>query len=116
MTTFSIRDDKREFGRRTTRLGGWIKVKGRPPIPCRVENVSEGGALISLPQAMLLPRRFTLRIDTGSIEHLCEVRHGDGLQIGVVFVVAEALAAVDSSAVRELEAFARTVPWGQDGY
>lgn len=108
-----MRNEKREFGRRTTCLGGWIEVRGRPAIPCRVLDVSEGGARLRFPAATALPKRFNLRIDTGSMVHVCELRRGDGTEFGVEFVTA-ASEIVDPAAVRALEDFARNIPWGQE--
>ena len=117
MATYSNKEEKREFGRRITSLGGWVKVKGRPALACRVVDLSEGGALLRFHAPTPLPRRFTLKIDTGSIEHLCETRHDDGLSVGVQFILPTAATnTVDPKAVRDLEAFARMVPWGQDAY
>jgi hypothetical protein len=83
---------------------------------CRVLNISEGGALLGFAVPPALPKRFALKIDTGSLQLQCEVRHVNGTNVGVEFVVARETRPVDQRAVRALEQFAREIPWGRDSY
>jgi methyl-accepting chemotaxis protein len=108
---FFASQDRREFGRRATSINAWIRVAGRPPVSCRVKNISEGGARIELPQDSVVPRRFFPRLDGGRMEMLCEVRHRRPLSVGVEFVVAEEkhVPAVDPAVLQDLAAYARAV-------
>ncbi len=78
--------DRRQFGRRNTRLHGWVVVEGRPRMACLVRNVSDGGALLEFPAPKSMPFRFTLVIDCKGFEALCETRHHKDHWMGVRFV------------------------------
>jgi hypothetical protein len=78
--------ERREFGRRTTCLHGWVLIEGRPRIACVVRNVSEGGALIECRVPKELPFQFQLSIDCKGFEATCEIRHKGATWIGVQFV------------------------------
>jgi hypothetical protein len=77
--------ERRQFGRRTTAIHGWLVIEGRPKIPCLVRNVSEGGALLECEVPAWLPFRFHLLIDCKGFSAWCEVRHSKESWIGVRF-------------------------------
>lgn len=77
--------EQRQFGRRQTSSHGWVRVRGRPAIPCVVRNISEGGALLEFQTAEMLPYRFRIVIERESIDRECEVRHQTGTSVGVEF-------------------------------
>ena len=81
--------DKRQFGRRQSGSHGWIKVRGRPALPCVVKNISQGGALLEFQAAEMLPYRFRLVIESEGIDSDCETRHQTGNHMGVEFVKVE---------------------------
>lgn len=81
--------DKRKFGRRPSGGHGWVKVRGRPAIPCVIKNISQGGALLEFQTAEMLPYRFRLVIYSEGIDSDCETRHQTGNLMGVEFVRTE---------------------------
>lgn len=80
--------EKRQFGRRQTNLRAWIRVAGRPPLPCFVKNLSEGGALLECEGGVWVPFSFRLTSEDKQIDRVCEIRHQTGGNIGVQFVAA----------------------------
>ena len=78
--------ERRQFGRRTTSLHGWIKIQGRPQIACHGRNLSVGGALIELDVPDWLPYRFRLVIEATRFETDGETRHKGSTSVGVMFV------------------------------
>jgi hypothetical protein len=78
--------DRRQFGRRTTFLHAWIRIPGRPPLPCIVRNLSVKGALLELDVPDWLPYEFRLRIDASGFDVDCELRHKGKNGCGVMFV------------------------------
>jgi hypothetical protein len=78
--------ERRQFGRRTTCLHGWIQIEGRPRINCLVRNASEGGALLECQVPKIIPFRFGLVIDCKGFEATCEARHHTENWMGVRFV------------------------------
>lgn len=78
--------ERRQFGRRETRLHGWIMIEGRPRMAVVVRNVSEGGALLECQVPRSLPFHFSLVIECKGFQALCEVRHKTEQQMGVQFV------------------------------
>lgn len=77
--------ERRQFGRRETSLHAWIKVPGRPALPCIVKNLSVGGALLQCERPRTLPYTFELIIDAANIQLVCETRHTTDTTIGVMF-------------------------------
>mgnify|MGYP000996670244 CR=1 FL=1 len=80
--------EKRQFGRRPTSMRAWAKVGGRPPQPCIVRDLSDGGALIEFDAPVWLPFSFRLTSETGEIDRVCEIRHQSERRFGVEFVAA----------------------------
>lgn len=78
--------ERRAFGRRRTLLHALVHTRGRPPTPCIVRNVSEGGALLEFPSdPYWLPSYFTLTIDSDGFSAQCEIRHKSQHGAGVFF-------------------------------
>jgi hypothetical protein len=78
--------EKRQFGRRAANLHAWIRVGGRPPQPCTLSNISDGGALITLIGEAWIPYSFRLTSDDKTVDWVCEIRHQSGPRVGVEFV------------------------------
>ncbi len=78
--------ERRQFGRRRTFLHGWIRLHGRPSVTCIVQDLSEGGAMLELPDNAWLPFRFHLTIESEGLETDCEVCHERENRIGVRFL------------------------------
>jgi hypothetical protein len=78
--------EKRQFGRRAANLHAWIRVGGRPPQPCTLSNISDGGALITLIDSTWVPFSFRLTSEDKTVDFVCEVRHQGGPRVGVEFV------------------------------
>lgn len=78
--------EKRQFGRRAANLKAWIRVSGRPPVPCVLSNVSDGGALIHIESDMWIPFSFRLTSEDRQIDRICEIRHQQPRRIGVEYV------------------------------
>ena len=83
--------DRRQFGRRTTSLHGWVVIEGRPRIACLVRNVSEGGALLECQMPKIIPFQFGLVIDCKGFEATCEARHHTEQWMGVRFVIVKTI-------------------------
>ena len=82
---------RREFGRRQTSWHGWVKVRGRPVIPCVVKDFSDGGALVEFDVPEGFPRTFVLVIESQGFESNCETRHRTGNRMGVKFIAPDAV-------------------------
>jgi hypothetical protein len=78
-----MEEDRREFGRRNSALDGYVRVPLRPPMPCRLVNMSSKGALLDVPAWDHIPQKFKLTI--GNYETECEVKHRERTRIGVHF-------------------------------
>lgn len=78
--------DRRQFGRRNTCLHAWIKITGRPQLPCIVRNLSAHGALLEFKVPDCMPYAFRLRIEATRFETDCELRHMGPNGCGVMFV------------------------------
>lgn len=85
-------DDRRQFGRRTTQLHGWICVAGRPRQACAVKNLTADDALLACDHLDSLPFAFDLHIEAIRFRARCEVRHMSMHGVGVAFLAREAMA------------------------
>lgn len=86
MTSYSAPlGERRQFGRRLAHIHGRIKIAGRPPIPCLIQNLSVRGALLKIGVPTWLPYLFTLVLDETKCEFHCEIRHQRETSIGVNF-------------------------------
>lgn len=83
---FKSVQDRRQFGRRWSKVHAWIHVDGRPRIACVVRNFSEGGALLYCRDAGNLPLTFRLNIDVIDFEIGCRTRHRSDDSVGVCFM------------------------------
>ena len=77
--------ERRQFGRRQVAFEGQVHVPLRPPLACRMLNLSQGGALLEIDRYEWVPAKF--RVVVGHFESECVVRHRDRRHIGVEFTV-----------------------------
>ncbi len=78
--------EKRQFGRKPVSSQGWIKVTGRPAVPCTISDLSQGGAAIDCATGTWLPYNFRLVCEPLGIDRLCEIRNQRQNRFGVEFV------------------------------
>jgi hypothetical protein len=78
--------ERRQFGRRQTMSAGWLKISGRPRLPCRIINISPKGALLELDVPEWLPFQFELMIELDNSVHTCQIRHTKPSAVGVNFL------------------------------
>ena len=78
--------ERRQFGRRETMSGGWIKIPGRPRLACKIMNLTPKGALLDLQVPSWLPFRFELLIESDRSLHTCEIKHARPDKLGVYFL------------------------------
>lgn len=76
-------------------------MAGRPPVPCILSNVSEGGALLHIDQDFWIPFSFRLTTEDKSIDRVVEVRHQRSRSIGVEFM-AQAATQVSQSVIKPI--------------
>lgn len=77
--------NRREFGRRSASKRGWVRVPGRPRVPCVARNISPKGALLEMDVPPWLPLRFELSLDPDPEYLICELRHVGADAVGVFF-------------------------------
>jgi methyl-accepting chemotaxis protein len=85
MGTFPHPIERRQFGRRQSQAHATISARGRPSIPCIMRDVSDGGALLEVPNPHWLPCRFRLVIQANGFEAECEIVHRTEHAVGVRF-------------------------------
>ena len=78
--------ERRGFGRRESGIEALASVTGRTWAPCMLRNFSGTGALLEFAAPFEAPAKFKLRIESKQLEAICEIRHRNGLTIGVRFV------------------------------
>jgi hypothetical protein len=80
--------DKRMHERRSMSYPGWIDLgEGFKPVSCRIENVSQGDAKITVPPTDTIPDEFYLRFSlTGVTRRRCVVKSRQPGSIGVQFI------------------------------
>ncbi len=83
------KSDRREFGRRWSHVHAWICIEGRPRLPVMLLNFSEGGALIVVDNAVMLPYTFLLDVEAIDFRIGCQVRHRQTNSVGVRFIAAD---------------------------
>lgn len=107
--------ERRQFGRRTTRMIGWIRIKGRPRFPCTIANHSPKGALLQFDVPPWMPFAFDLVIDGApqAVYH-CETRHVSKVAVGVTFVEKTEVAASFHKAISEIEEWTGKGPGGSN--
>jgi PilZ domain len=77
--------ERRQFGRRQTRVHASIALRGRPSMLCVMCDVSETGALLEVSHPEWLPTRFRLIVEAFGIESDCEVVRRTATAVGVRF-------------------------------
>jgi hypothetical protein len=83
-------EERRSFGRRDTCLTGWIWVRGRPRLYCKIRNCSAGGVFLECAPPEWLPIRFDLILEiSGEVIH-CEFRHYSRNGVGAAYCRPEA--------------------------
>ena len=93
---FSSRaSERRQFGRRQTRMHAFIVARGRPAVPCVVRDISAGGALLEVNHPSWLPSRFRVVIEPIQFEADCEVMRRTAEAVGVRFTSPVAIEAFD---------------------
>ncbi len=78
--------EKRQFGRRMTNIKAWVRIPGRPSVPCVLRNISQGGAMVEFDGDVWLPFSFRLTSEDRLIDCMCEVRHNYPRRVGVEFM------------------------------
>jgi hypothetical protein len=81
--------DRRKFGRRDNCSEGWIRVRGKPRILCKVRNQTPAGAFLDCAEPRLLPFHFELILDGANEALYCEIRHTLSSGVGVFFIAQE---------------------------
>jgi len=76
----------RRFGRRQNCVHGWIRVRGRPRIHCKVRNRSPEGSFLECAVPAWLPFQFELILEESNQVLACAVRHALSGGVGVSFV------------------------------
>jgi len=75
--------ERRQFGRRKVATQGFIELPLRPPLPCRVIDISPNGVQLDASGLSALPSKFTLVVKNTRYE--CHVRHRENGIVGAVF-------------------------------
>ncbi len=79
-------DNRRGDDRRTALKSGHIVFNdGKSTQPCKIRNISEGGAKLEFGTPQLLPHTFELHV-TGLAPLLCSLRWAKGSAVGVQFI------------------------------
>lgn len=95
--------ERRAFGRRESCIRAVVHIAGRPALYAIVRNYSQGGALIELPEAVDVAGQVRLVIDTHGVDVFCEVRHCNGINMGVRFQTAVAVDSLATAAGAPVE-------------
>lgn len=77
--------DRRQFGRRPLNADAIAELPGQVQIPCVIENLSEGGALLSFPTGVAPIDLFDLTVEDVPFKTRCEMRYQVGIRFGVRF-------------------------------
>jgi PilZ domain len=77
--------ERRQFGRRTSKLRGTIQLNRRGRCACTILNFSEAGALVVLDEPHALPDTFDLTVDRTGLQVWCQIKHRNGASFGVQF-------------------------------
>jgi hypothetical protein len=80
--------NRRKYKRRPMSYPGWVDLgTGDDPIPCRIEDASQGGAKLAVGNAASIPEQFQLRLSlTSQTSRLCIVRRRSPDGVGVQFL------------------------------
>lgn len=85
MTTQDSWSDRRQFGRRTINLEAAAVVADGSEVVCIIENLSDGGALLSFPSGLAPVQSFRLAVGGFDYRLACEIRHSRGGKLGIMF-------------------------------
>ncbi len=77
--------ERRQFGRRPLNIDAVAQLPGAVEIPCVVENLSEGGALLFFPTKVAPISDFDLVVEDVPFRLQCEMRYQVGIRFGVRF-------------------------------
>jgi hypothetical protein len=78
--------NRRGGGRRTALKSAQVVYNnGKSSIPCRIRNISEGGAKLEFGIAQLLPHKFELHVP-GMPVRQCDLRWAKDNLVGVQFI------------------------------
>ncbi len=78
--------DKRRFRRMRVLMSGYISINGHmSSFPCKIRNLSDGGAMLIFPEVTPVPEKFTLYMDLYGYRVECTRVWHDGLIYGVRF-------------------------------
>lgn len=77
--------ERRQFGRRPLNASAVAELPGQVEVPCIIENLSEGGALLSFPTGVAPISRFELVVEGFAFRLSCEMRYQVGIRFGVSF-------------------------------
>lgn len=78
--------ERRRFGRRPLNAEAVAELPGAVEIPCIIENLSEGGALLSFPTGVAPINLFDLSLENVPFRLRCEMRYQVGMRFGVRFM------------------------------
>lgn len=77
-------NEKRKATRRRVLKSGTIEFE-RSAHSCAVRNLSEGGAALDVPFAVIVPHEFELTMETGQVRRQCRVIWRKENRLGVAF-------------------------------
>lgn len=77
--------ERRQFGRRPLNADAIAQLPGSVEIPCVIENLSEGGALLFFPTGVAPISDFDLIVENVPFRLACEMRYQIGIRFGVRF-------------------------------
>jgi len=78
--------ERRRAPRSRTLLGGIIAFNGRrSTLDCQIRNLSDGGALMMISDAVALPQAFELEITSRQRQYSARAVWRSGERVGVVF-------------------------------
>ena len=75
----------RSYVRRSVNWHAQVTLTGRRPIPCKVKDISEQGALLEFSERAPLTKSFRLTIADINFDGICRVKHRSSRTIGVQF-------------------------------
>jgi len=85
MAIAAFKTDMRKNVRRISNAAGTIYFNAAY-IPCRLENISDGGACVQLASDTTIPPYFVLIVPPEKLERSCFVVWRNGGRVGVQFV------------------------------
>ncbi|MEM7748485.1 MAG: PilZ domain-containing protein [Pseudomonadota bacterium] len=91
----AVGSNRREFRRTPANKSALMRLASGERLPCRIVDISAGGAGIEVADGVAIPDQFKLLIPDDLFEAECEVRHLSGTSAGLIFTSnrMEALAA-----------------------